>query len=85
MWINYNKEVIFILKMPIPYTPKRPYCVMCGNTTDKDTCTLLCAKKLNILREAIRLRKSIEQMGITDYDQRTIRSYNRVQAMLKRK
>jgi len=73
------------LNLPIPYTPNKPYCIICGNATEQETCMAMCANKLKALREAIRLRKSIEQMGITEYDERTIRSYNRIQSMLKLK
>ncbi len=64
-----------------PFIPDYNPCVVCGKETKAETCSDRCMNKLSKLREAIRLRKSVEAMG-DHRDENPLkqqRAFNRIQ------
>lgn len=60
----------------------KPYCIMCGNPTKSETCSDECRVKLRKLHNAIDNRIVMEKMGAKQYDERTIRDFNKIQDII---
>ena len=60
----------------------KPSCILCGNPTKEETCSDNCDVKLQKIRNAIDNRIAIERLGEKQYDERTIREFNKIQNII---
>ena len=69
--------------IPKPFIPSYKVCLICGKKTTQETCSVSCTKKIDILRGAISSRIASEKSGIKQYNEQTIKIFNRLQNQLK--
>ena len=71
------------IKLPEPYTPVNPYCIICGDPLDGlATCLGICQNKIDNLRALIKERIESERSGVKQDKVKTIADFNRIQDIL---
>ena len=66
-----------------PYTPRYNFCVVCGDKCEDETCSDRCKGILVFLRQSIKDRIKEEKKGAKNYDEKTIRQFNKVQDAIR--
>ena len=70
------------MKLIQTYIPDFSYCIICSKECDNDTCSENCANKLDKITFTIKEKKKSEQFGTRQWDQKTIRDFNKIQSII---
>jgi len=73
------------MKFEQTWIPDYSYCIICGTKTESETCSSTCKDMLSSVRDSIELRKYIESQGVKEYNEKTIKDFNRIQDIISRK